>query len=159
MNIFYLDPNPRICASYHCDKHVVKMILEYAQLLSTAHRIIEPNNVVWQDTVGLYKATHVNHPCAIWVRESSWHYEWLLNLLDELCNEFHIRYGHWHKTTAMLDVLCCIPHINEDCFVAPPQCMPDDCKHKSTVEAYRNYYRMQKRAIAQWKTSTPEWYI
>ena len=41
MNIFYLHENPEICAEYHCDKHVVKMILETAQMLSTAHRIID----------------------------------------------------------------------------------------------------------------------
>ena len=45
MNIFYLDTNPALCAEYHCDKHVVKMIIEYAQMLSTAHRVIDGEEV------------------------------------------------------------------------------------------------------------------
>jgi len=159
MNIFCLDLDPSFCAQYHCDKHVVKMILEYAQLLSTAHRIAEPNNVDWQNAVSLYKATHVNHPCAIWTRSSVRNYIWLLRLLEELTYEFYKRYGHWHKTTNMIDSLCCTPKLPRLDFTIPPQCMPDDCKHESTVQAYRNYYMKQKRAIAHWKTKTPEWFI
>jgi hypothetical protein len=41
MNIFYLDPNPKICAEMHVDKHVCKMVIEYAQLLSTTHRVLD----------------------------------------------------------------------------------------------------------------------
>ena len=86
MNIFYLDKDPKKCAEMHCDKHVVKMILEYAQLLSTAHRVLDGNE--WADHVGLYKATHKNHPSAIWARESAGNYFWLNKLFQELCKEY-----------------------------------------------------------------------
>ena len=72
MNIFYLDRDPAKCAAMHCDKHVVKMILEYAQLLSTAHRVLDGDQNA--DSQGFYKATHKNHPSAVWVRESWAHY-------------------------------------------------------------------------------------
>jgi len=83
MNIFYLDKDPRICAENHCDKHCVKMILEYAQLLSTAHRVLDgdPNQELpdgRQDV--LYKATHVNHPSAVWVRQNEANYKWLYKM-------------------------------------------------------------------------------
>ena len=41
MNIFYLHNDPKVCAELHVDKHVVKMIVEYAQLLSTAKRMTD----------------------------------------------------------------------------------------------------------------------
>jgi len=83
MNIFYLDHNPVLCAQYHCDAHVVKMILESAQLLSTAHRETDSPYADF-----CYKSTHKNHPSAIWVRESTDHYSWLFELFKELSNEF-----------------------------------------------------------------------
>ena len=82
MNIFYLDEDPILAAQMHCDKHVVKMILESAQLLSTAHRLLDGNKLA--DERGLYKATHINHPSSIWVRKSSENYYWLWNLYDQL---------------------------------------------------------------------------
>ena len=97
MNIFYLDNHTHRCAKQHCDKHVVKMIIEYAQLLSTAHRVIDGieytdlskngrkikrwkmvKNSNMEET--LYKAAMVNHPSAVWVRQSSRHYQWLYRL-------------------------------------------------------------------------------
>ena len=85
MNIFYLDEKPMTAARMHCDKHVVKMILESAQMLSTAHRILDGND--YADRRGLYKATHKNHPANIWVRESANNYVWLYNLFTFLCIE------------------------------------------------------------------------
>ena len=82
MNIFYLDEDPVLAAQMHCDKHVVKMILESAQLLSTAHLLIDGDELA--DERGLYKATHKNHPSSKWVRDSSENYEWLWNLFDQL---------------------------------------------------------------------------
>jgi hypothetical protein len=77
MNIFYLDKSPYTCARYHCDKHVVKMILETAQLLCGAH---------WATGgTAQYKPTHLNHPCAIWVRKSLSNYKWLCELGFNLC--------------------------------------------------------------------------
>ena len=95
MNIFYLHPDPKKCAEMHLNKHCVKMILEYAQLLSTAHRVLDGDD--YANQYNLYKATHVNHPSAIWVRQSCYNYSWLMQLLCHLCIEYTHRYGKVHK--------------------------------------------------------------
>jgi len=92
MNVFYLDSDPKQCAMLHTDKHVVKMILEYSQLLSTAHYVCDGAT-----PEGMYKPTHINHPSAVWVRKSEHNYIWLCNLLLELCNEYTYRYAKTHK--------------------------------------------------------------
>ena len=81
MNVFFLDREPVVAAKYHCDRHVVKMIVETAQLLSTAC------HMVGADDNDLYKKTHVNHPSSVWVRSSRHHYVWTLRLLVALCKE------------------------------------------------------------------------
>lgn len=85
MNIFYLDSNPTLCAKYHNDKHVVKMILETAQLLCGVHWVTGKE--------APYKLSHKNHPCSIWVRSSLENYLWLCELGLELCDEYTYRYG------------------------------------------------------------------
>ena len=100
MNIFYLHNDPKICAEMHVDKHCVKMILEYAQLLSTAHRVLDGkqstrlsktgrNQKYWalpddRDSL-LYSATHMNHPSAIWVRKNQQNYIWLNFIIISIC--------------------------------------------------------------------------
>lgn len=167
MNIFLLDEDPRKCAEYHVDKHVVKMILEYAQLLSTAHAILDNNGIQLE---GLYKPTHKNHPCAIWVRESYHNYQMLYKLLKELCNEYTFRYGKIHKTSGLLDKLQYspfnIPPVG--CMTPPALAMPDEYKVESAkvtsaigvnaIESYRNYYRNDKIKLHKWSNRTiPEW--
>ena len=93
MNIFYLHDDPIYCAQMHCDKHVVKMILEYAQLLSTAHHEIDGT-----PSIDCYKPTHKNHPSAIWARNSRNNYRWLWWLLYGLQDEYTYRYGKVHAT-------------------------------------------------------------
>ena len=93
MNIFYLHNDPQVCAAYHCDKHVVKMILEYAQLLSTAHHELDG-----VPSIECYKKTHVNHPSAVWARQSKRHYRWLYRLLSHTCREYTKRYRKIHAT-------------------------------------------------------------
>ena len=95
MNIFYLDKNPKIAAQMHCDKHVVKMVLEYAQILSTAHRVIDGDEVA--DREGLYKIAHKNHPSTAWARAGRGNYNWLSDLWGYLGNEYTHRYGKVHK--------------------------------------------------------------
>lgn len=118
MNIFCLDIDPKICAEYHCDRHVMKMIVEYAQLLSTAHRILDGKEVTAllgskkkifrilpnaDMEANLYKATHRNHPSAVWVRESSANYLWLYELFTNLCDVYSYRYNlKVHKTDRQL---------------------------------------------------------
>lgn len=138
MNIFYLDEDLDKCVQYHCDKHVVKMILEYAQILCTAHRELDGDN----NNKDLYKSTHKNHPSCIWARLSSSNYFYLYKLFISLCNEYTHRYGKVHTTYSKLNrLLSIIPNnIPNDLFTKPPQCMPDEFKCDDTVKAYRNYY-------------------
>ncbi len=155
MNIFYLDINPTLAAQYQCDKHVVKMIVETAQLMSTAHHILDGSSA----DPGLYKSTHKNHPSAIWVRESNNNYNWLLCHLMALLHEYHHRYGKRHKTGDLLPILMRPPkNIPITYFKNPPQCMPDEFKTENTVEAYRNYYRTGKaHLLAYTKRERPDW--
>jgi hypothetical protein len=155
MNIFILDKDVKKCAQYHCDKHVVKMILETAQLLCGVH------HVTAHDTAHVpYKLSHKNHPCAIWARESFSNYVYLCELGLELCNEYTHRYGKRHKS---LDViLWCIvnrPNIPDKGLTEAAKAMPEEYKVKSVVESYRNYYRGDKSGFASWKMrEIPEWY-
>ena len=136
MNIFYLDRDPAIAAKQHYNKHVVKMVLEAAQLLSTAHHI-EGNS---EDVP--YKKTHVNHPSAIWVRSSIPNYLWCYNYMLELGKEYTRRYGRNHLTISKCqNILSKIPiGITNTNFTDPPQCMPDEYKNEDAVKGYLNYY-------------------
>ena len=139
MNIFYLHHNARVCAKLHCDVHVNKMTLESAQLLSTAHHEL--------GSTAPYKTTHKNHPSAVWARSGVYQYKWLYNLLEALSDEYTFRYGRVHKTwercsEALSEPPKGIPNIE---WSDPPQCMPDEYKHRnSTVIAYRRYYESKR---------------
>ena len=178
MNIFYLSHNPEECAKQHVDKHVVKMILEYAQLLSTAHRVLDGNLVVVftdnnrkkkvykhpdneLDEV-LYKSTHINHPSAKWVMASKSHYDWLYNLFYELCHEYQYRYGKQHLTDVKLSIILVNPpkNIPNKSFEEPYLAMPDQYKVPgNAIRSYQNYYNGDKQLLAKWKLrDTPVWY-
>ncbi len=157
MNIFYLDHNPEICASLHCDKHVIKMILETAQLLSTAHHVAESQYAEF-----LYKKTHVNHPSAIWARESKANYIWLVSLFKELCKEYTKRYGKVHKTDReYTNILEIVPDgLPNKPFTQPPQAMPVEYHHTDSVVAYRQYYLYNKWPMHwfEFKHGVPEFW-
>lgn len=89
MNIFVTSPSPIESAKFLDDKRVVKMVLETAQMLSTA--ITECGGT------GFYKTTHRNHPCSVWARTSSTNYDWLRRHFKALCKEYALRYGKTHK--------------------------------------------------------------
>jgi len=132
MNIFILDKDVKKCAQYHCDKHVVKMILETAQLLCGS----------------------------IWARESLTNYLYLCELGLELCNEYTYRYGKRHKSQDVIE-WCLInkPNIKDVGFTEPAKAMPEEYKVKSVVESYRNYYRGAKSGFVSWKLrDTPMWF-
>ena len=132
MNIFYLDKNPKLCAQYHVDKHVVKMILETAQLLSTSHWV--------SGSEGPYRQTHKNHPSAVWARSNKSNYIWLCELGMELCKEYTHRYGKIHKTQQHLEWLSKnIPNIPNGEFTQPTLAMPDQYKSDNHQNYYRNY--------------------
>ena len=161
MNIFFLDERPDKCAEMHNDKHCVKMILESAQMLSTAHRILDEDDA----HPDLYKIAHKNHPSTIWVRSSKLHYDWLFRLFRMLSAEYSLRYSNGkfkvHKTWDKLGkILETAPkNIVDNGFVPPPQCMPDHCKKPNTIDAYRNYYMIEKANISTWKyTRQPTWW-
>ncbi len=155
MNIFFLDEDVRKCAEYHCDKHVVKMILETAQLLCGAHHMTGQVT----DQVP-YKLSHKNHPCAVWARQSLSNYLYLCELGLELGKEYTHRYGKRHKS---IDVInwCIInkPNIPDIGFTTPAMAMPDEFKTDSVVESYRNYYMGAKISLASWKNrEKPFWF-
>lgn len=158
MNIFYLDDDPRNAAQYACDKHVVKMILETAQLLSTAHHVLD--NCAKE---GLYKPTHQNHPSAVWVRQSHLHYEWLFEYWRHLHDEwaYRWRHSHVHKSwRTCASTLKRLPHrVPIGGFQQPPLCMPPQYHVPNAVSAYRDYYAWEKRHIATWtRRPIPKWY-
>lgn len=151
MNIFLLDKDPKLAAQYHCDKHVVKMVLETAQLLCSIHEQGEAP----------YRRTHYNHPCAKWVRECENNYTWAVCFGLELCREYTHRYGKVHKSQAVIE-WCRDNMIAMPCkhFSYPPQCMPDEYKADCTVDAYRAYYRLKAESIKPFKYTSrdePEW--
>lgn len=154
MNIFYLNHNVYKCAEAHCDRHVVKMILEYAQLLSTAHFVLDGV------TVG-YKPTHRNHPCAVWVRTGIGNYMWLFDMFVALLGEYTYRYGKVHKSSELVTVLQIPPdNITLKGFGEPPQAMPDEYKRQRALDGYREYYRHGKGHLHSWKKrSVPEFII
>jgi len=175
MNVFYLDENPKICAMHHNDKHCVKMILEYAQLLSTAHRvcdgvkvIIDINNrkntqykLADSRDDNIYKAAFVNHPSAIWVRKSKYNYMWLRMLWEDLLDEYHLRYGKYHAAEKLKRFLINHPtNISNDKFTQPTCAMPDDCKiSPNALINYRIYYKKHKSHLAKWTArGVPSWY-
>lgn len=155
MNIFYLDRDIQKCVEYHCDKHVVKMILEYAQLLSSVHRTITPE---YEGTH--YKLTHKNHPDAIWARDSFENYAYLYNLAVTLGEEYTYRYGKVHKSIGIIEAMP-FPELPDKPFVEPPKCVHDDFKSiEDTVEAYRAYYNRDKAHFCVWtKRPVPDWFM
>lgn len=157
MNIFVLDEKPWIAAEYHCDKHVVKMILETAQMLSTAHHVLDGDKAI----DGIYRKTHVNHPCSIWARETTSNYQWLLDLGFQLCFEYTRRYGKRHKTQDVLNKLVRWPDNLKGGKLTPfALAMPDEYKDNDPVASYQRYYRYEKRNIAEYKHSkTPDFML
>ena len=148
MNIFFLDPLPEVAAKHHCDQHCSKMMIEYAQLMSTAHRL---TGSPWAEQC--YKTAHKNHPSTIWTRESKDNYKWLYELWSSLAREFRQRRGKDHGSwTKLKDILANVPPaLPERLLMDPPQCMPDEYKQSSCTKAYRAYYRGDKARFAKWE--------
>jgi hypothetical protein len=168
MNIFYLHNDPKTCAEMHVDKHCVKMILEYAQLLSTAHRVLDGTLNVGLSASGrkktsyvlmdqresvLYSATHINHPSAIWVRQSDKNYDWLFSLFQALMDEYTYRYGKVHACARLEIELSKLPkNIPQKPFTEPTPAMPDHYKVSGdSIQSYKNYYLGDKTRMFSWK--------
>lgn len=169
MNIFVLHRNPKICAQYHCDKHVIKMIIETAQLLYSSliicgivnhniDEIIKTAPLTKSGNHG-YKKTHQNHPCCRWVCESTANYEWLCNLGIELCKQYNLRYGKTHATQQHIEWLYCVcPKINNNHLTNFAIVMPDHYKTKCPIKSYRKYY-IEAKKFATWKNKIPTWFL
>ena len=145
MNIFYLDKCPVKAAQVQYNKHVVKMILESAQMLCTAHHCI-----MGEDADVPYKVAHRNHPSTIWARQSGQNYTWLYRHMIELGKEYERRYSKKHLSIIKCeDKLAILPGgILETGLTEMPQCMPDEYKDKCSVQAYWNYYIGEKHTVA-----------
>lgn len=179
MNIFVVEEDPVESAKALCDKHVVKMILESAQMLSTAHRILDGKKIITTEKNRkktsyvlestkrndlLYRASHINHPCTIWCRESGANYNWLHKHLVALCEEYTARYHKIHKTQqiGLVDFLSQAPSNMKKIELTPfAQAMPEQYKSTNAVVAYRKYYINEKANIAQWNkipSRRPAWF-
>tara|TARA_R110000823_G_scaffold16485_2_gene52754 strand:- start:507 stop:998 length:492 start_codon:yes stop_codon:yes gene_type:complete len=160
MNIFYVNECPVISAQNLPDKLVVKMPLESAQMLSTAHRVLSGDEVA--DKLGLYKTAHKNHPCTIWVRETNENYLWLYRHFFALSKEYETRYGREHLSfTKLHSALSKSPiTIQHGSKTVLPQVMPDQYKCKDTVTAYRDYVINEKH-YSEWNkipSRQPTWW-
>ena len=169
MNIFVLHESPYIAAEMHCDKHVPKMVLELAQMLTTAHHVYgsEP----WE---GMYKQAHLNHPCTRWVRNDYLNYRWAYAHFKTLSQQYHIRFGKMHKSfKEQYEHLQKRPinipnetgsnYLNWHYKKPQPfaQAMPDEYKNEDAVTAYRTYYLRDKQRFAKWEkgVDAPDWWV
>tara|TARA_Y100000385_G_scaffold242970_1_gene260214 strand:- start:1266 stop:1823 length:558 start_codon:yes stop_codon:yes gene_type:complete len=180
MNIFVLDENIDLCARYHCDKHLVKMISEHNQMLGS---IGWTSRGIWykrdmdrdwinQTFKGFPRSTEEgnpfpygigfkHHPCTRWTAHSKENYEWLCELTLEMCKEYTRRYGRIHAGEAILKWYNDNPPPFENSgFTKWVQAMPDECKRDNPIEGYRKYYLEHKRRFARWAHSeTPQWWL
>jgi len=184
VNIFILDKDPRIAAQLQCDKHVVKMIVESAQMLSTAHRMLDGAETrrasksgktmskYWElpdaREASLYKAVHMGHPCTVWTMHSDNNYLWHYEHFIALCKEYTYRYGKVHATdTKLRKSLASIPtNIRSGYkylmtpFPLAMQHEPQCIHHEDPVRSYKEYYQTkQSRFNMVWtKREIPEWF-
>jgi hypothetical protein len=155
MNIFILDSNLKKAAQDLCDKHIVKMPLETAQMLQTAlsaHKSVT------------YKPTHKNHPCSLWVSSSRENFTWAALHGLEMCAEYTKRYGRVHKVESVIyDSLNYAYYIQNGELSVPPKAMPEEVKigqntWEDVIASYRNYYLTHKLIFAKWNYSEkPLW--
>ncbi len=155
INIFILDADPIRAARMQCNKHVVKMIVEAAQLLTTP----------FPAGVAPYRRTHANHPCAKWIQQSLANYRWTVLHALTLCEEYTKRYGKTHKTEAVIDwFLHNEPNIAKRKLTPFARCIKEPWKaqsiHLPVVEAYRHYYVEDKARFAKWapRANAPDWW-
>jgi hypothetical protein len=181
MNLFILDKDPVKAAQLQCDKHVVKMLLESGQMLSTAHRMLDGNVELRPSKSGkrevkywvhpdskleqvLYRVAHQAHPCTVWTMQSNNNYTWHYIHFVALCNEYKYRYGKTHLTdTKLREVLETLPrNIPVGHFTPQPLAMKSnpECMFEDVVKSYRAFYQTkQDRFKMVWtKREVPEWF-
>jgi hypothetical protein len=154
MNIFFLDRDPGLAAQYHCNKHVVKMILETAQILS--------NNATlhYGREIGYGTDRHVNHPCTMWARQNWVNWDWLAALGVGLCEEYHYRYGKVHACQQLIYSMGSPASIRSTTseLSFPALCMPSIYRGEDPVKSYRDYYIGEKYEMLTYtKRPIPDW--
>ena len=143
MNFFYLDEDPFKSIEYHCDKHIVKMPLETAQMVCTiAHKYMSPP----------YLPVHAKHPCTLWGGRTKGNFFWLVMFGLALCKEYTFRYDRTHNCEKVLFEVGneCFDYLPPGVITDPPQAMPDEYKSPDVVKAYRRYYYFEKSRFAKW---------
>jgi hypothetical protein len=164
MNIFYVDANPLLAAQALCNKHVNKMIVETAQILSNCYsleRMAEPDCPRTQ-AGSPRKHSYPHHPCCKWVQKSFENWQWLV--AHGLSLEMERLYRGFEPHFSVEFIKWCgnnKPVFIESDFTMPPQAMPDEYKMENPVEAYRRYYNEYKRNTIQMKwtrRNPPEWW-
>ncbi|CAM80866.1 pyrimidine dimer DNA glycosylase/endonuclease V [Orientia tsutsugamushi] len=167
MNIFVLHKDPNIAAQMLCDKHIVKMPLETAQLLCSVFLVALNNSdsIVRTKSYTItvpYKLTHCNHPCSIWARISQGNFDWLIKHGQALCKEYTYRYKKEHKSENVInwcynnkDILL----FQTDCIQNFAQALPEQYKCSDAIKAYREYYLHEKLRFARWENGrkAPNW--
>lgn len=147
MNIFALHPDPIIAASYHCDQHLGKMILETAQMLCSVAHIKMPGPWI------PYKPTHVNHPCTKWLMEHYTHIAWTIRLAQELEFERIERVEHASTEVIKLCAANLLPGIPVKEFPAPTSfifCGPGHIGYRSSLDIHQKYQAYYREKHAAW---------
>lgn len=156
-----MDDDPVLAAQYQCNKHATKMTLESAQMLSTAHRILDGDAAPEE----CYRIAHKNHPCTLWTMQSSSNYEWHYQHFVALANEYTYRYGNIHLSFAKLGHV--LQNLPKNIRIGPltkpalamkdhPECIFED----NPVKSYRAFYKTKRdRFNMVWsKREIPEWF-
>lgn len=158
MNIFWLDDDPEVCATMHCDKHIVKMCTEYAQILCTVIQVYGLKTL----QPGLFKPTHLYHPCVKWAAESNANFKALEALFLACCQEYTRRYARVHKSQRVWFTMVNLrrtglpKHLPQ---TPVPLCMPDKYHRSTVIASYRAFYNGSKSRFAVWKYSPkPKWF-
>jgi len=163
MNRFIIAESAKEIAQSLCDKHVVKMPLEEAQMLSTVVRQLDPD---YADKHGLYRVAHKNHPCTLWAGKSRLNYNWAYTLLAAMLDEYTWRYGKIHASSRLMPALSnAIGLLPEDDFTPHPECFGEE-KHLVSgdhwpVESYRKFYVTKRHRFNMVWTArpVPTWFM
>jgi hypothetical protein len=162
LNIFVLDSDPVKAAQAQCNKHIVKMTTETAQILSTVHYLASPRPDIPM------AATHRNHPCVMWTRESLDNYIWLTIHGLALSEEYYKRYGQrkgcehgsrralvWLETNRPP-----LPRKGLTPFALGFKGFPEYIVTGDAVASYRAFYVGQKAKFAKWSpwAQAPDWW-
>jgi len=164
MNIFFLHKDPQWAANALCDKHVPKMLLESAQMLSTA---VRRHKTKFENYDKIYKSAYPNHPMTKWVGDTRTNFRWALENAVFISQEYCKRFKKIHKSSEVINNIYDAKYMEDiptqmhpDYITTPPQCMPDEYKDDDYVTAYRKYYKGAKAYFAKWQrgVDAPEWW-